>query len=46
MYADDLISWLIKIATHSNKKCPIYNVGSNEQIELKKLAIKIAKNFQ
>jgi nucleoside-diphosphate-sugar epimerase len=45
MYADDLILWLIKIVIHSNKDCPIYNVGSNEQIELRKLAIKIAKIF-
>ena len=45
MYADDLVLWLIKIAIHSNRNCPIYNVGSNEQIEIRKLATKIAKIF-
>lgn len=45
MYADDLILWLIKIAIHSNQNCPVYNVGSNEKIEIRKLAIKIANIF-
>ena len=45
MYADDLVHWLMTIASASSPKCPIYNVGSDEIIELKELAAKIADYF-
>ena len=45
MHSDDLAKWLITIVKNSNKKCPIYNVGSNEVINLRNLAKKIAKLF-
>ena len=45
MYADDLVHWLMTIAAASSPKCPIYNVGSEEIIELKELAAKIAHCF-
>ena len=45
MYADDLVHWLMTIASASSPKCPIYNVGSEEIIELKDLAAKIAHYF-
>ena len=38
MYSDDLICWLLKIAVSANQTCPIYNVGSDQAISLKKLA--------
>ena len=45
MYSDDLVEWLIKIVKNSNKKCPIYNVGSDKEINLRKLIKIIAKKF-
>ncbi len=45
MYADDLIVWLTKIVINSNINCPIYDVGSNEKIELRELALRIGKIF-
>ena len=41
MNSDDLSKWLIKILIKSNKKCPIYNVGSDKVINLKDLTKKI-----
>ena len=45
MNSKDLIRWLIKILINSNKKCEIYNVGSNEAITIVKLAEIIANYF-
>ena len=45
MSADDLVHWLMTIAAASSPKCPIYNFGSEEIIELKELAAKIAHYF-
>jgi nucleoside-diphosphate-sugar epimerase len=45
MYADDLSLWLLTIARHSNTKVPIYNVGSDVPIEIKKLAQIIGNKF-
>ena len=45
MYSDDLVIWLTKILLNSNNSCPIYNVGSDKKIEIKKLAKIIAKIF-
>tara|TARA_B100001093_G_C26745803_1_gene978805 strand:+ start:34 stop:936 length:903 start_codon:yes stop_codon:yes gene_type:complete len=38
MYADDMVVWLITILLNVKKKCNIYNVGSDRQIEIRKLA--------
>ncbi len=46
MYADDMVEWLISIIKNSKKKTIVYNVGSDETIELYKLAEKIAKLFK
>ena len=45
MNSDDLINWLIVILKNSNKNCPIFNVGSDKEINLKLLGQKIAKIF-
>ena len=45
MNSDDLVRWLIKIMVNSNKKCNIYNVGSDEAITIESLAKIIAKKF-
>ena len=46
MYVDDLVAWLMTIAASSNPACPIYNVGSDECIEIRDLAIMIASLFK
>lgn len=46
MHSDDLSKWLIKILINSNKKCPIYNVGSDKVINLRTLTKKIAKSVK
>ena len=45
MNSDDLINWLIVILKNSNKNCPIFNVGSDKEINLKLLGQKIAIIF-
>jgi nucleoside-diphosphate-sugar epimerase len=45
MYADDLVEWLMKIAEKSNPSCPIYNVGSDQEILIDELASKIGDFF-
>jgi nucleoside-diphosphate-sugar epimerase len=45
MYADDLVLWLMTLMTYSNNRCPIINVGSNEAIEIRTLALKVARFF-
>jgi nucleoside-diphosphate-sugar epimerase len=43
MYADDLVEWLMTIADHSSTDCPIYNVGSDEAINIYDLAKLVAR---
>lgn len=45
MYADDLVEWLLSIATHANPACPVYNVGSDVEIEIRELAAMIAEHY-
>jgi dTDP-glucose 4,6-dehydratase len=45
MYADDLVEWLMKISEKSNPSCPIYNVGSDQEILIDDLASKIGDFF-
>lgn len=45
MYADDLVEWLMTIANHSSIFCPIYNVGSDQEILLDQLADKVGLYF-
>lgn len=45
MYSDDLVIWLMTLLSYSNTRCPIINVGSNEAIEIRSLALKIANYF-
>jgi nucleoside-diphosphate-sugar epimerase len=46
MYADDLVEWLIYIMLSINDSAPIYNVGSEEIVEVRTLAEVVAKNFK
>ena len=45
MYADDLVEWLMSLADNSGPECPIYNVASDKEIEIKELASIIAEIF-
>ena len=45
MEADQLVLSLINILHHSSPSCPIYNVGSNNQISLYDLAKNIANKY-
>ncbi len=45
MYADDLVQWLMSIVDNSSPGFDIFNVGSDEEIEVRDLASIIAKKF-
>ena len=45
MYADDLVEWLMTLAANSNKTCPIYNVASDQEFEIREVAHIISKVF-
>ena len=45
MHSDDLAEWLVIIVKNSNTTCPIYNVGSDKIINLRKLVKIISKLF-
>jgi nucleoside-diphosphate-sugar epimerase len=45
MYADDLVRWLLEMGKNSNPKCPIYNVASDQEVEIRELANVISKIF-
>ena len=46
MHTDELVKWILKILYNSNTKCPIYNLGSDDKISLRKLATFLAKKYQ
>lgn len=45
LYADDLVLWLMHLASHASPLCPIWNVGSPEPISVQDLASLIASRF-
>jgi len=45
MHSDDLVVWLMTIATNASNECPVLNVGSDQSIEIHDLASKIANYF-
>jgi nucleoside-diphosphate-sugar epimerase len=45
MHADDMVHALMHVALDARPECPIYNVGSDEAIEIRDLAKKIAKEY-
>jgi nucleoside-diphosphate-sugar epimerase len=45
MYADDLVRWLIKIAENSKVNCPIYNVGSEDAVNIHKFGSILAMKY-
>ena len=45
MHSDNLVESLIKIANQASPKCPVYNVGSDEEISIVDLANNIANQY-
>ena len=45
LHADDLTFWLLKIMFYSNKKCPIFNLGSDEYVSIDKVAKIVGRHF-
>jgi nucleoside-diphosphate-sugar epimerase len=45
MHADDLIHSLIRILNEAGADCPIFNVGSDDIIEVRELAVKIGLEY-
>ena len=45
MYADDLVEWLMRLCELGNSDCPILNVGSDEALEIREVAKKVADKF-
>ena len=45
MHEEDLVRWLLKIINYSSKNCPIYNVGSDNDISIFKLANLLSKKY-
>lgn len=45
MYEDDLVRWLIKIVKNSDKTFNVYNLGSDDEVSIQKLAHHLAKKY-
>lgn len=45
MYSDDLIEWLMTICEAASPNCSVFNVGSDEAVEIGELANNIATKF-
>ena len=43
MCSRDLVEWLMAILLSSNKKCPIYNVGSDHELTIEQLGSRISR---
>jgi dTDP-glucose 4,6-dehydratase len=45
MHADELVDSLMKIALQSSPQCPIFNVGSDQAIEIRDLANQLGQQY-
>jgi dTDP-glucose 4,6-dehydratase len=45
MHEDDLVAWLFKILKNANRNCPVYNVGSDQEINIRKLAFYLSNKY-
>jgi dTDP-glucose 4,6-dehydratase len=46
MHEYDLVGWLLKILKSANKNCPVYNVGSDQEINVRKLGFYLSKKYK
>ena len=45
MHADDLVEWLMEICSNSRIDCPIYNVGSEDEVSIQFIAKLFAEKY-
>lgn len=45
MYADDLVEWLMHLCELGGSNCPVLNVGSDEALEIREVAKRVADTF-
>jgi nucleoside-diphosphate-sugar epimerase len=46
MHEYDLVVWLLNIVKNASTDCPIYNVGSDQEINIRKLAIYLSSKYK
>lgn len=46
MHEDDLVTWLFKILKNANRNCPVYNVGSDQEVNIRKLAFYLSNKYK
>jgi nucleoside-diphosphate-sugar epimerase len=46
MHEYDLSRWLLKIVQNAKIDCPVYNVGSDEKIQIRKLALHLSNKYK
>jgi nucleoside-diphosphate-sugar epimerase len=46
MHEYDLVNWLLKIVNNSNMNCPIYNVGSDEAVDIRTLGFYLSNKYK
>jgi len=46
MHEYDLVAWLFKILKNANRNCSIYNVGSDQEINIRKLAFYLSNKYK
>jgi nucleoside-diphosphate-sugar epimerase len=46
MHEYDLVRWLLKILKSANKNCPVYNVGSDQEINVRKLGFYLSRKYK
>ena len=46
MHEYDLVNWLFKIINNSNINCPIYNVGSDQSVDIRNLGLYLSNRYK
>jgi nucleoside-diphosphate-sugar epimerase len=46
MHEYDLVNWLLKIINNSNINCPIYNVGSDQSVDIRNLGLYLSNRYK
>jgi dTDP-glucose 4,6-dehydratase len=46
MHEYDLSRWVLKIVQNAKIDCPVYNVGSDEKIQIRKLALHLSNKYK
>ena len=46
MHENDLVVWLFRIMKNASLNCPIYNVGSDQEINIRNLAFYLSNKYK